>query len=104
MAQYIFVQCFFVHIGDDRASEQPALGSFHTVWVREHNRIAQELLRINPHWNDEKLYQETRRILGAVYQHLTFSEFLPRILGWNAIKKYNLNLLNEGYFKGQYKN
>ncbi|CAH1398171.1 unnamed protein product [Nezara viridula] len=90
--------CF--NAGDARASEQPALGSFHTVWLREHNRIAHELSKINPHWSDETLYQETRKILAAVYQHLTFSEFLPRILGREAIKKYNLDLLLDGYFKG----
>uniref|UniRef100_A0A0K8SGF7 Peroxidasin n=3 Tax=Lygus hesperus TaxID=30085 RepID=A0A0K8SGF7_LYGHE len=90
--------CF--HAGDERASEQPSLGSFHTVWMREHNRVAGELSKLNPHWDDQTLYSEARRILGGVYQHITFNEWLVRILGHAAVRKYGLDLLRDGYFKG----
>ena len=54
--------------GDSRANEQPGLTVYHTVWVREHNRVAKELKYLNPHWNDERLYQEARKILIAEMQ------------------------------------
>lgn len=44
------------------------LACMHTLFVREHNRLARALKRLNPHWNGEKLYQEARKILGAMIQ------------------------------------
>ena len=83
--------------GDHRASEQPALAAIHTIFLREHNRIVDELTRINPHWGDERLYQEGRRIMGAAFQHITFNEFLPRIIGLNSMNLYDLRVRTEGY-------
>jgi peroxidase len=72
----------------------------HMVWVGEHNRIANELADINPHWSDEKVYQETRRIVGALVQHITYREFLPLVLGKEVCKLFELQLQPTGYFAG----
>ncbi|ESO94460.1 hypothetical protein LOTGIDRAFT_161152 [Lottia gigantea] len=73
------VPCF--KAGDHRANEHLALTAMHTLFMREHNRIATALEEINPHWDGNKLYHETRKILGAVLQHITYDNWLPKILG-----------------------
>ncbi len=45
-----------------------ALTSIHTLFMREHNRLARDLKRLNPHWESETLYQEARKIMGAYTQ------------------------------------
>ena len=71
---------FFV-AGDVRANEHVALTIMHTIWLREHNRIVRQLAELNPCWDDERLYQEGRKIVGALMQVITYKEFLPLLLG-----------------------
>ena len=40
--------------GDSRCNEQPGLTAMHTLWLREHNRVARRLSRINTHWSDDR--------------------------------------------------
>jgi hypothetical protein len=87
--------------GDARASEQPGLAAIHTLFLREHNRLAEGLSALNPHWTDEKLYHTARRILAAVTQHLTYHEFLPRLFGWDGVHRHGLTLQTEGYYQGE---
>lgn len=91
-------QC--IRAGDARAGEQPGLLALHTVFVAEHNRIALDLADLNPHWSDEKLYQETRRIIGAMFQHITYREFLPLVLGREVSRLFDLELKTTGYYDG----
>lgn len=88
--------CFIA--GDGRASEQPALTVIHTIFLREHNRLVEGLRGVNPHWDGETLFNHARRINMAINQHITYNEFLPRILSWNAVNLYGLKLLPQGYY------
>ncbi|KAM6221084.1 peroxidasin homolog [Rhynchocyon petersi] len=78
------IPCFLA--GDHRANEQLGLTSMHTLWFREHNRIATELLKLNPHWDGDTIYYETRKIVGAEIQHITYQHWLPKILGEVGMK------------------
>ena len=82
-----FGGCFAA--GDSRVNEQMLLASMHTLWAREHNRIAKLLRRYNRHWNGEKVYQEARKIVTAEIQHITYKEYLPKIIGSRALPIYS---------------
>lgn len=68
-------------VGDRRGNQNPQITSLHILMLRHHNNIASALKEVNPHWNDGKLFHESRRILIAEYQYITFYEFLPILLG-----------------------
>ena len=67
--------------GNKRVNEHTALTVMHTIWLREHNRIAGMFRTENPTWDDERLYQESRKIVGAEIQKITYYEFLPALMG-----------------------
>jgi hypothetical protein len=70
---------FFV-AGDVRANENPLLAAFHTIFVREHNRLCDELAVKYPDWTDEQLYQHARKLVGGIIQAIVYEEWLP-VLG-----------------------
>ncbi|MGH7127871.1 MAG: peroxidase family protein, partial [Planctomycetaceae bacterium] len=74
--------------GDVRVNENVALTSMHTLWVREHNRIADEIADGNPTLSDEEIYQQARSIVAGEIEAITFNEFLPALLGPAAIGAY----------------
>lgn len=91
--------------------ENIALTSLHTLFLREHNRLARELKRLNPQWDSETLYQESRKIMGAytqvdstdpaadtsprqrrskppvLSQVFVFRDYLPHIVGTDAMRR-----------------
>lgn len=71
--------CYFT--GEGLGSFFTTLGLWHTIFIRYHNKIANRLEKLNKHWNDDRLFQETRRILTAVYQNIIFNEWLPYYIG-----------------------
>ncbi|KAK4311222.1 hypothetical protein Pmani_017264 [Petrolisthes manimaculis] len=88
------LHCFLA--GDFRVNEQILLTVIHTTWMREHNRIARALKSFNPGLNDEKLFQEARRITIAEWQHVVYNEFIPGVLGSYLADEFNLRPLS-GY-------
>lgn len=75
--------------GDIRASENPELMSLQTLFMREHNRLAEEIGQSDPSLTDEQIYQKARQRVVAEIQAITYNEFLPALLGPNALKRYS---------------
>jgi len=74
--------------GDVRANEQAALTAMHTLFVREHNHWALRFREANPSASEDDIYEFARMIVGAEMQQITYREFLPILLGPDAIPPY----------------
>ena len=81
--------------GDMRANEQVGLTAMHTLFVREHNSLA-DLIAVK-HFAGQNLSdpavvaeidQTARMIVGAQMQAITYNQFLPAMLGPIAITPY----------------
>lgn len=79
------INCFAA--GDIRVNEQIGLTAMHTIWLREHNRLATALKEINFHWDGETLYQEARKIVGAEMQLITWQHWLPIVVGPEGMRQ-----------------
>jgi len=74
--------------GDLRANEQVGLTALHTLFVREHNRLAGEIATQDPGLDGDSIYQKARQLVGAMMQAITYREFLPALLGPGALAPY----------------
>ena len=74
--------------GDVRANENVGLLSMQTLFVREHNRLADEIAAENPDFSAEEIYQHARILVESIIQKITYVDFLPYLLGPNALPDY----------------
>ena len=74
--------------GDIRVQENPDLTALQTIFLREHNRQVDALKVAHPDWTGDQLYEQARAVVTAEIAHITYTEFLPHLLGSNAITPY----------------
>ena len=74
--------------GDVRGNENVELTTLTTLFVRNHNFIAKELAAEHPAWTDQQLYDEARKLNIADYQSIIYNEWIPAVLGPNALPAY----------------
>lgn len=53
-----------------------------------HNKFADQLKTVNTHWDDERIYQETRRIVAGIMTAIHYHEYLPLVLGPDMFTKW----------------
>ncbi|NET84885.1 MAG: PEP-CTERM sorting domain-containing protein [Moorea sp. SIO1F2] len=89
--------------GDVRVNEQIGLTAVHTLFVREHNRIAETLaqqidagdpvilekLEESGLDKGDFIYESTRKVVGAQIQVITYNEFLPLFIGDSLLEDYS---------------
>ncbi len=70
----------------------PALASLHTMFLREHNRVASEMEALCCQGEDDFVFQRSRRIVIAEFQNVIYSQFLPQLLGPQVVATYGLGV------------
>jgi len=78
---------FFV-AGDVRSNEQVGLTAIHTLWVREHNQVANVTRFLFPFLSGDQVFEIARRTVVFELQIITYREFLPVLLGPGAFAPY----------------
>src|SRR5262249_28308995 len=74
--------------GDVRANENLALISIQTLFVREHNFWADTVHAGDPTLSDNAICLRARAIVNAEEQLITYRDFIPILLGPNALTPY----------------
>jgi len=75
--------------GDVRANEQVGLAAMHTLFVRDHNRLAAQIQQDQPQLTGQEVFEATRRLVVAKLQIITYNEHLPALMGPDPLPPYN---------------
>ncbi|CAB4009500.1 dual oxidase 2-like [Paramuricea clavata] len=87
-------------LGNHRGNENPFLLSVGILWFRYHNKMAEEIQKEHPDWNDDTIFNEARKWVIATYQHIVFYEWLPAFLS----PRYTKESLQKDHPYKRYKN
>lgn len=66
MLSHEFVKFFFTYLFVCCVSLQSGLTAMHTLWFREHNRIADAFKQMNPHWDSDTVFHEARKVCSCL--------------------------------------
>src|SRR5262249_12979976 len=67
--------------GLDRGSSTIAYSAFNTIFLREHNRIADILATANPLWDDDQLFETARLINIRQLLNVVVNDYIRHIGG-----------------------
>lgn len=74
--------------------------SVHTILIKEHNRLAEQVRVARPRFNDEQIFQLVRKIMIGMWQHIVYNEYIPKYLPRRTIRNFALRPLRNGVHRG----
>lgn len=74
--------------GDIRVNENLALTTIQTLLNREHNRLCDQIYKLDDSLKDEEIYHIARNFLIGLLQKITYEDWLPNLLGSEAWNYY----------------
>ena len=68
------------------------LHALRTLFALEHNRIASQLAQNDNYsnWTDEQLFMQAREYNIALFQYITYNEYVPTVLAENYNSRANM--------------
>jgi prostaglandin-endoperoxide synthase 2 len=66
-------------VGGDRVNTTPFSAMMNTLLLREHNRVAGEIERNNPGWDDEHVFEVARNIMIAMFIKIVVEQYINHI-------------------------
>ncbi|CAB4069637.1 PXDN [Lepeophtheirus salmonis] len=84
--------------GDVRATVIPGLAAMHTLFVREHNRIANQILKEFPTMDKETIFEEARRIVGAENQNVVYGQYLSSLFSPKLMDRFGLRMTSKSRY------
>lgn len=79
--------CFMA--GDTRVNSNPYSIILYTIFLRSHNKFADEIKTRNPDWTDETIFGAAKKLNVQLYREIVFDEWLPVALGQEISTKIN---------------
>ena len=76
-------------MGVERANVQIGYVILNVLCLREHNRICDQLAKVYPTWDDERLFQTARNILIVLVMKIVIDEYI------NHITPYHFNFITD---------
>jgi len=70
--------------GDLRSDENFYITVLHTLFLRQHNRYAQQIYNAHNTLTDEQIFQQARKLNIATFQHIIYDEWFPEVFGKKA--------------------
>jgi len=77
----------------------PGLFAYATIWIREHNRVCDELLKVHPEWDDERLYQTARLIITGEVIKITIEDYVQHLSQYKVKMDFKPELVHGTRFQ-----
>ncbi|XP_053549836.1 prostaglandin G/H synthase 2 [Bombina bombina] len=88
-------------VGQEVFGLVPGLMMYATIWLREHNRVCDVLMKEHPEWDDERLFQTARLILIGETIKIVIEDYVQHLSGYNFKLKFEPQLLFNQRFQYQ---
>ncbi len=66
-------------VGGDRVNSVPQVAMMNTLFLREHNRLAQEIEEAHPDWSDDRVFETARNTVVVLFIKMVVEDYINHI-------------------------